>query len=89
MFLQPRFHLHVKKVFVKWCKVRKTNVCRGIWRDSSLEIGERIILFSRITFSLNILNVCGTRSLGGLLSVVTDEGKGLYVFFPFISNLYS
>lgn len=57
------------------------NVCRGIWRDSSSGIGERIILFSTIPSALNILNVRGTRSLGGLQSVVTDKRKKPIIFF--------
>lgn len=60
---------------------------RGIWRDSSFGIGGRIILFSRIPSSLNILNVCGTRSLGGLLSVVTDKRKKPVIFFLPLSQI--
>lgn len=40
------------------------------------------VLYSRIPSSLNILNIDGTKSLGGLLSVVTDGRKKPILFFP-------
>ena len=43
LFLELRFHVHVKNGFVKGYEVRK-HVCREIRRDSSFEI-EGIVLF--------------------------------------------
>lgn len=42
-----------------------------------------LVYFSRILSSLNFVIICGTGSLGGLLSVVTDERKKP-VFFPYL-----
>lgn len=44
-----------------------------------------LFYFSRVLSPLNILIICSNGSLGGLLSVVTDENA---LFFSFLSQVY-